>query len=380
MPTKIIPQVIACLVLIFLAVMLIGCSPAASPVVPNPATATLPETPTALKQSPSPTSPLTPVLTPARFNTVIPSHTPLPEMRTRQAQESARITATRRAEAAMRDVLETESPSFPFACDDNTLSEQLSPDKKWLLLDCGTFKDRADNKMIVGNRSGTKWELKLVDFSVPQVSIESTPLGSIYPVHWSPDGAYLYFASYAGWEGGGTCFYGFGPRGLFRLDLLTGKTSAIVPLLPSTDYGDYRISFSPNGRRLAYSKSYRKGGNSFDLLDLRSGEKTTFPTEDDNGDFTWSPDGASLAYSTSLCTFDPQIVIRSFIKILTIADLSTRTIAQSNTDFLTIQGWSPEDNLLTIERESYGDGANQPTTLSVDPNKSIVISSASPTP
>jgi dipeptidyl aminopeptidase/acylaminoacyl peptidase len=352
-------------VLFLVALILSGCGNAQPTAIPTirfepKFTPTTTPTPT---NDPSPVPSRTPAIT----------LTPAPSNTTDSTQYAEETSAPLTEEAQS-----TLNAAFSYTCYDNYAIDRFSPDKKWKVLSC---EEEDIPKMVVENQSGTIWKLKYEDFL--SLSKEEKERGiavsaNLYPIHWSPDGDYLYFTSYGGAEGGGTCFYGFGVQGMFRLELQTGKVSTILALLPPDDWNGYQVAFSPTGRRFSYSRGYAEGKNSFHLVDVLTGEETTFATEQQNGTFRWSPDGASLAYSTSLCTNDPQSVIRSFIKILNIADLSTRTIAQSDTDFLTIDDWSAKDNLLTIERESYV--VNEITTLSLDPNKSIVISSASPTP
>lgn len=354
-------------VLFLVALILSGCGNAQPTAIPTIRFAP-PFIPATIPTSTNNPSPV-PSRTPAIMLTPAPSN---PADSTQYAKEtSAPLT---------EEAQSTLNAEFSYTCYDNYAIDRFSPDKKWKILSC---EQEDIPEMVVENRSGIIWKLKYEDFL--SLSKEEKEQGvavsaNLSPIHWSPDGDYLYFTSYGGAEGGGTCFYGFGVQGMFRLELQTGKVSTILALLPPDDWNGYEVAFSPTGRRFSYSRGYAEGKNSFHLVDVLTGKETTFATEQQNGTFRWSPDGNSLAYSTSLCANDPQGVIRSFIKILTIADLSTRTIAQSNTDFLTIQGWSAEDNLLTIEREGYGYGVIQPTTLSLDPNKSIVIFSASPTP
>lgn len=267
---------------------------------------------------------------------------------------------------------ETEISAFPSTCD-NVLSSQLSPNKKWLALYCGSQKETTDNELIVGNSTGTKWKLKLVNFSASYAQ-EEVDSQSIYPIHWSPDSAYLYFAFYAGREDGGFCFYGFSNiRGVFRLDLQTGQTSTILALLAPGEYGGYQISFSPNGLSFTHT---REGTNKLYLIDLLTGRETTFPIEANHGDFIWSPNSSSLAYATSTCG---SKILHSFIKILTISNLSNRIAAQSDAHFLIINGWSKQDGLLDVDGIPALGGA-QGISLLLDPNESILVSSATGTP
>jgi len=275
----------------------------------------------------------------------------------------------------IQTAIETQIVSFPFVCDVN--HEKMSPDGRWRVLIC----DRKEKpRMVVENQSGTVWELKFEDFLGPDAKENGVAVSAnLIPRHWSLDGTYFYFSSYSGDEGGGICFYGFGDYGLFRLDLMTGKVSTILVLPPTESIDGYQISFSPTGRRFAYFREDLQGDHVFHLVDLRSGEEITFATEPETGSFTWSPDGEQLAYSTSLCNYKTMRLVRSLIKVLTISDLSTRTIAQSNTDFLTIEDWSAENNLLTVA-SFKGLSSQVVMTFFVDPDKSIVISSPTATP
>lgn len=110
--------------------------------------------------------------------------------------------------------------------------------------------------------------LKLVDFLPAEfVHDGTTGNGGLYPRHWTDDEKYLYFSSYIGWEGGGTCFYGFGDAGLYRINLNDGTIATVLPTSPS-GYG-YEITFAPGGRRLAYTYAHLV------ILDLKTGEEST---------------------------------------------------------------------------------------------------------
>jgi WD40 repeat protein len=261
----------------------------------TPEKATLTNHPTKLQQSsttPSPTpqgsatfiysieSLRTPSATPG------PSVTPAPSFQTITAFLNSQATLTEQA----FELRTNPNAGFSITCDDfQQNNTSLSPSGNWLAISCGYSHDQT---LEIASREGKKWVLQFKNF-LPQESIQdgATPMGGLFPRQWTNDEKYLYFTSYIGFDGGGTCFYGYGDAGLFRINLNDGTISTILPAISSPE--GYEITFSPGGRRLAYNADHLV------IVDLKTGDKFTIATGDDwIGGLTWSPDGSQLAYAT----------------------------------------------------------------------------------
>ena len=229
------------------------------------------------------------------------------------------------------------------------MSPAISPDGNWVAVSCGYKRD--PNLEIV-DRNGKRWTLNYKDYLLKEYIVDGhIPIGNLYPKHWSADGRYLYFTSYIGFDGGGTCFYGFGAHGLYRIDVKDGAVSAVLPLSPSI--GGYDIAFSPTGRRLAY-----QGLGEPVILDLQTGDKLTIKIEDEvAGNFTWSPDGLELAYSTckSKSNGNDFSIEKSAIKIYSIRTNTSRTVLEIDETMFFILSWEKE-SIIEIAQGPYMNG------------------------
>ncbi len=138
---------------------------------------------------------------------------------------------------------------FPRICKDNYYQSGYSHDGLWLVELCYSENDQ-DLIMTLSNRkTQVLWKLLYQDY-LPKMDF--VPDGGMSVVHWSNDGRYTYFTAFLGGDGG-ECFYGNQLEtgtGLFRLDLQTGRTTAILP--PNDSYYWYSFSVSPTDRRLVY--------------------------------------------------------------------------------------------------------------------------------
>jgi WD40 repeat protein len=231
------------------------------------------------------------------------------------------------------DAYATQIASFPFICDQRFEDRDtlLSPNGTWLAIHCGY--DPPGQTLEVVRQDGTRWVLQFSDYVHPEfIYDELTPMGGLYPQQWTADEKYLFFSSYIGFDGGGTCFYGFGSHGLFRLDLTSGAVSVILPLRGSPS--GYLYAFSPGGRRLAYVADPPV------ILDLRTGELTPFHVgQEFIGNLTWSPDGRELAYAACSSTADYLTVERSMVRIYSLETGLSRTILDLEKTFIRIWPW-----------------------------------------
>ena len=197
------------------------------------------------------------------------------------------------------------------------------------------------------------------------------PLGGLFPAHWTDDEKYLYYTFSIAYDGVGTCFYGFGDQGLYRISLADGKIATILPYTPAVL--GYEIAFSPTGRRLAY-----QGNGNPVILDLQTGKEITMNIKGNTvGNFTWSPDGKELAFGACQVHKDGNdyAVTWSAIKIYSVQSQTSRTILEVEKDFLTIDGWS-DDNVIAAERKDF---KNLPTYLYIDASSGSFVT-ATPKP
>ena len=209
-----------------------------------------------------PSSTFTSTVKPTRAPTSLPSPSSTPTVvqpiNTPTPDEQAMLT-----EQAIA-LEQTQIASFPPTCDDaNTYYIPISPKGNWLAVSCGYKRDQT---LQVYSKTGKKWVVQFKDYvSKEFIRDGQTPMGALYPVHWTNDEMYLYFRSAIGFSGGGTCFYGGFGQGLYRLNLENGAVSATLSPLIGPD--QYLISFSPNGRWLAYNTGVPT------IFNLQTGEK-----------------------------------------------------------------------------------------------------------
>lgn len=242
----------------------------------------------------------------------------------------------------------TQSAEFAIQCANPGQSQSISPDKNWLAVSCG--EDNPDLE-IVSLNSGKRWMLSFTDY----IWNPETP-GGLYPQVWSGDSQYLYFTSAIAMGGGGGCFYGTGPQGLYRMNVSSGVVSAVLPM--SKMIQQYTFAISPTGRRLAY-----KGLDNPVILDLQSGDETTLKVgKDIIGDFTWSPDGLELAYSVCQENADDSQVHWSAIKLFSVEENDSRTLLALDNHFLTIYRWHEN----TLEVNQRNEETYETTTLLFD--------------
>lgn len=298
-------------------------------------------------QKPSPTvvaSTIRPTFKPSI--TPSPSHTPTFPLPTNTQYIHAEATMT--AQAYIQK--STQIASFPIQCTEARLDTTvLSPKGNWLAIHCGDHG--GDQNLEVINHQGKRWIYKYKDFVGDDYS---QGIGGLYPVYWSNED-YLYFTVYIGFDGGGPCFYGFGVQGLYRIDLKTGTSNAVLPTI--LDFGGgYLIRFSPDGARIAYDR------NGITILNLKTGNKSKINVgKAAVGEFTWSPDGRKLAYST--CTWVPETLDtdKSKIQIYSLDENASRIIFETQGTMLGIKSLvgSPKFNIFEMDYAGIGGESDQ---------------------
>lgn len=204
---------------------------------------------------------------------------------------------------------------------------------------CGS---REDEGMEIVNHEGKRYVLYYRDYVRPEdLQDGNLPMGRLYPHQWIDDD-YLYFSSNIHVSGGGTCFYGFGKNGLYRMDLKSGVVTPILSLRPGVS--GYNFEFSPNGRRLVYEVN-----NIVTLMDLQTGEKILLDYgEGIAGTFNWSPDGKKLAYATCQEKKDIYEIEKSTVQIYDLETGQTEVILEIPEHHLRIEHWD-EEGVMKIE-------------------------------
>ena len=151
-----------------------------------------------------------------------------------------------------------------------------------------------DGRQVAFSWDGEKrgnWDVyvKLIGTTAPPLRLTHSPDADLYPT-WSPDGRHLAFVRQGG------------EAGIYLVPALGGPERKLQTLGREFIWGIGSISFSPDGKWLAYAdKAPSEGRNSLFLLPLDGGERRrlTAPPADHWGDWNpvFSPDGRHLAFA-----------------------------------------------------------------------------------
>jgi dipeptidyl aminopeptidase/acylaminoacyl peptidase len=237
----------------------------------------------------------------------------------------------------------TKIANFHPSCKDIG-SNSISPNGDWLAVSCGYVENQA---LEIVSKEGKQWVLKFKDY-LPETELAegSTPMGSLYPILWTNDENYLYFSSYIAVDGGGPCFYGFGPSGVYRINLTTGSVTTTLQARPAFD--GYLIAFSPDGSKIAYSTTHLV------VRDLKTGNDFVIKSGDNIiGNLTWSPDGSELAFASCEIASEDFTVKTSSIEIFSLNSHTTKTIMNVEKNFLSIESWSGRPILKIVNEDSH---------------------------
>jgi hypothetical protein len=112
------------------------------------------------------------------------------------------------------------------------------------------------------------------------------------------------------------------------------------------------VSWSPDGRRIAFSSIDESGDNDLYIYDIRSKELTrlTYDMYDDR-DPAWSPDGSALAFSSDRTAFGQQGKYNLFLYHLTDARIEYVTYGPHSDHSPT---WSPDGRMLAFTSDRDG--------------------------
>jgi len=232
---------------------------------------------------------------------------------------------------------ETQAAGFPAPCEEPGRYE-ISPNGNWMAVNC---TDNENVTLVVVNKEGIKWTLQYSDY-LPVEEQGSLPMGGLYVAHWTDNEKYLYFYTYISVSGGGPCFYGYGPIGLFRLNLINRVVTTVLPLRDAFD--GYLFSFSPDSKYLAYST------DKLIVREISTGVEKLIASEDMvHGDLTWSQDGSQLAYASCETDMDTLVEKSSSIEIYSMNNKTAQTIMASDGNLLRIN-YTGDENTLQIEK------------------------------
>lgn len=257
-------------------------------------------------------------------------------------------------------------PQFCTLDDYYSATGRFSPNGLWLEEMCYSEEDQDLVLTLASRQTQALWKFRYHDY-IPQ--LDFSPDGGMQVVRWSNDGKYAYFTSFLGGDGG-ECFYGNQldtGSGLFRVDLETGQTVAILPL--GDDYFWYSFSFSPTDRRLVY------GARSWNLkvLDITTGQLIEVAHVSDfnhGGSYIWSSDGLKFVYSTVIS--DAENVNYS-VRLVNAQSGSERILLESPDDCFAATSWR-EDNIVILQK-GYGEAV-----VEFDLNSNKIIRESKPTP
>jgi WD40-like Beta Propeller Repeat len=296
-------------------------------------------------------------------NTIHQPLTPFPTATPNSTQTAIAQTAVS-AQSTQQSLL----ASFPHICKDNYSSPKFSPDGLWLVELCYSEIDQ-DLIMTLSNRETQDlWKL-LYQEHLPKMDF--VPDGGMSVVHWSNDGRYAYFTAFLGGDGG-ECFYGNQLEtgtGLFRIDLQTGHTTAILQPVDNSYW--YSFSVSPTDRRLVY------GVHSRDLkvLDVTTGQLIDIVHKSEisqSGGYLWSPDGLQLVYST-VTSLDNWETRNYSLRLVSALSGDEQILLESPEHCFATISWTA-NNMVMVEKD-YGEAL-----IEFDLNSRKIVSEATVTP
>jgi len=273
-----------------------------------------------------------------------------------------------------QSVFQTEVAQFPRLCANDLpyfsdKTESFSPDGLWLGELC-LSSEYKDLVLTFSNKeTRVIWKMFYHDY-IPDVDFAD---GGMRVAHWSSDSRYAYFYTSLGGSVG-ECFYeGYDTgEGLFRLDLQTGQTIEMLPLINENSVW-YGFSFSPNGRWLV--SGVRTLG--LGILDIMKGESINVAHEIDfsqGGGYIWSPDGLRFVFSTVKYLPDHGGRNGYTLRLVDVRTGVERILLESETSCYLAKKWE-DSNILLIEH--YDENYNG-AIMEYDINSNTIISTAVP--
>jgi hypothetical protein len=200
----------------------------------------------------------------------------------------------------------------------------------------------ADEIRLVNIATGVRW---VISYSKDYGRRVGGSNGFLDPIHWTADGRYIFLGVAPSVSG--PIYYTVW-RGVFRLDLLTGKTGET---LPST--GAFAaISFSPDGKKMAIIQWPRRPDDHISLnvkiVNVQNGERLTYPIPEaynQAGDLVWSPDGERIALGAAGIDYDGTGKEKFAVFTLDLTDGSIRRLIPDQAVEIHAWVWPKEDEL-----------------------------------
>ena len=220
----------------------------------------------------------------------------------------------------------------------------FSPDTNMAALYCW----RKDQELVIANRNEIMWEITPNDFSKPEDHIYETYLE---PKGWSGDGKTVYFSSYIARDGGGYCSSSYGYQGVFTMDVKTGKTETILPILSLVEGEWENVSISPTGEYLAYSQN-----NQMVIQSLTSDKKRVIKLDSHitTGKYMWYPDDQTLVYEKCTTINDYMATKNSQLVMYSLKTGKSKVVFEQKGQELRIIGGDPENGLIIEQIDRLG--------------------------
>jgi Tol biopolymer transport system component len=154
----------------------------------------------------------------------------------------------------------------------------------FLVLITTTFPCRGANRILLDRLGPTQASIYISNADGSEERLLSQPGSVDYDPSWSPRGDWIVFTSERS-----------GPANLYRIH---PDGSSLERLTNDSAYND-QAGFSPEGRQIVFVSTRTGGHANLWILDIASGKSTAL-TSGEGGDFrpSWSPDGKWIAFSS----------------------------------------------------------------------------------
>ena len=225
---------------------------------------------------------------------------------------------------------------------DGDIWTEASPDGKWTAVgntktETGVIVEEQEQYytqlIVVSADQSVEWTL------VEEISAYGLGYTTPEPLHWSPDGRFLYYTNRPHVDGCGMFVTG---SDLWRADLGDGTISQILPT------GAQSYAFSPDGSQVAYLTW--SAPVELVLHDLTTGaERRASLDFEDAGAMIWSPDGATIALTGANNPCQPDW--KQAIVLVNGSDLSQKTLLPPDEHLLMTRAWQETGKILLEDNE-----------------------------
>lgn len=160
------------------------------------------------------------------------------------------------------------------------------------------------------------------------------------PVHWSPDGRYLYFTNAPVSDG---CALFVNASDLQRLDLTNGEVQEVLPANTT-----WSLAIAPDGKTVAYSKGVEVALQDLTTGDVKLQKITDGESNIQVGNFIWSPDSRQLAFTLAYAPCQPPDWSHSILSI-DAQSLTTTTLLDQDQRRFIVMDWPESSQLLLTD-------------------------------